>query len=299
MTHRTFYIADVFASEKYSGNQLAVVTDSDGLSTPQMLQITREMHFSETTFICSDQQANGGFDVRIFTPGEEVPFAGHPTLGTAFVLIHVLGKVTSGKVLLNLGVGQIPVTQQGDLWWMTTNAPKFSQVFAPEDLAAVLTNLDGGDVLFIDEVHRLPRQVEESGLERDQIDVADEAIRDVIASYTREAGVRNLERELGAPNRLVGHRVGSERLRLGIRHRHARPYPLRRDHHHERYELDHVDRELGRIRIELAVEDDVALRLAVELADGHSYSSGLYDFPRFNIPGHDYAGYGRSDHQFV
>ncbi len=158
MKHRTFYIVDVFAEDKYSGNQLAVVTESEGLSTEQMLQITREMHFSETTFICSEQQANGGFDVRIFTPGEEVPFAGHPTLGTAHVLSEVLNKVTSDTVLLNLGVGQIPVTCQDDLLWMTTMPPSFGRRYATQDFASVL-NLDIEDF-----DSRFPIQVVSTGL---------------------------------------------------------------------------------------------------------------------------------------
>jgi trans-2,3-dihydro-3-hydroxyanthranilate isomerase len=144
MSDRMFYIVDVFAEHKYSGNQLAVVIEPNGLSSEQMLQITREMHFSETTFICSDKQPNGGFDVRIFTPGEEVPFAGHPTLGTAYVLSKILRKQASGPVLLNLGVGQIPVTQQDDLFWMTTHAPSFGRTYAMEDFARIL-NLETQD----------------------------------------------------------------------------------------------------------------------------------------------------------
>jgi trans-2,3-dihydro-3-hydroxyanthranilate isomerase len=158
MKHRTFYMVDVFAEHKYSGNQLAVITEPDGLSSDEMLQITREMHFSETTFICSDKQPNGGFDVRIFTPGEEVPFAGHPTLGTAYVLGKVLQKQTTGPVLLNLGVGQIPVTQQGDLFWMTTNAPTFGRTYAAEDFASIL-NLGTQDF-----DNRFPIQVVSTGL---------------------------------------------------------------------------------------------------------------------------------------
>ncbi|MCP4450298.1 MAG: PhzF family phenazine biosynthesis protein [Planctomycetes bacterium] len=158
MKQRTFYMVDVFAEHKYSGNQLAVVTESDGLSSDEMLQITREMHFSETTFICSDEQPNGGFDVRIFTPGEEVPFAGHPTLGTAYVLSKVLQKQDSSPVLLNLGVGQIPVTQRGDLFWMTTNAPSFGQTYAIEDFASIL-NLETQDF-----DSRFPIQVASTGL---------------------------------------------------------------------------------------------------------------------------------------
>jgi len=84
----TFYIVDVFAEEKYAGNQLAVVRDAKALSDIEMQQIAKEMNFSETTFILSEQKRNGGYDVRIFTPREEVPFAGHPTLGTAYVIQH-------------------------------------------------------------------------------------------------------------------------------------------------------------------------------------------------------------------
>ncbi len=158
MKQRTFYIVDVFAEQKYSGNQLAVITESEGLSSDEMLQVTREMHFSETTFICSGKQPNGGFDVRIFTPGEEVPFAGHPTLGTAYVLSKVLQEQDTGPVLLNLGVGQIPVTQQGDLFWMTTHAPSFGQTYEAEDFAPIL-NLRAQDF-----DSRFPIQVVSTGL---------------------------------------------------------------------------------------------------------------------------------------
>lgn len=145
MPNRTFYIVDVFAEDKYSGNQLAVITDTQGLSSEEMLRITREMHYSETTFLCSDQQANGGFDVRIFTPGEEVPFAGHPTLGTAYILSEVLGKITTDEIRLNLGVGQIPVKREGEKLWMTTKPPVFGKVYRPSDMAAIL-NLQDSDI---------------------------------------------------------------------------------------------------------------------------------------------------------
>jgi trans-2,3-dihydro-3-hydroxyanthranilate isomerase len=81
MTTPTFYIADVFAEEKYAGNQLAVIRDAGTLSGEEMQEIAREMHFSETTFILSDEPRDGGYDVRIFTPETELPFAGHPSVG--------------------------------------------------------------------------------------------------------------------------------------------------------------------------------------------------------------------------
>ena len=75
-----------------------------------MQRLARETNFSETTFILSDEPRDGGFDVRIFTPGEEVPFAGHPTLGTAHVIRNEILKGKADGVSLNLKVGKIPVT---------------------------------------------------------------------------------------------------------------------------------------------------------------------------------------------
>ncbi len=104
-----FYIVDVFAEKKYTGNQLAVVRNTASLSTVEMQQIAREMNYSETTFINSDKANEGGYDVRIFTPTAEVPFAGHPTLGTAFIIQREIIKQPIDELKLNLKVGKIPV----------------------------------------------------------------------------------------------------------------------------------------------------------------------------------------------
>ncbi len=80
MTH-PFFIVDVFAEKKYAGNQLAVVRHAADLDAQTMQLIARETNFAETTFVLSDEPHNGGYDVRIFTPAAEVPFAGHPTIG--------------------------------------------------------------------------------------------------------------------------------------------------------------------------------------------------------------------------
>ena len=93
-----FYIVDVFAEEKYTGNQLAVVNNAASLSSEQMQQIAREFNFSETTFITSGKQPNGGYDVRIFTPGTEVPFAGHPTIGTAWMRFRSMSERTWSRL---------------------------------------------------------------------------------------------------------------------------------------------------------------------------------------------------------
>jgi len=148
---RPFYIVDVFAQDKYAGNQLAVVRHAAGLSDEEMLAITREMNYSETTFIDSDRPREGGYDVRIFTPGGEVPFAGHPTLGTAYVILNdVLRRPVDG-VVLNLAVGQIPVrvehcSDSVDTLWMTQNPPTFGPVHDARQIAGML-GLGERDVL--------------------------------------------------------------------------------------------------------------------------------------------------------
>ncbi|MEM7504992.1 MAG: PhzF family phenazine biosynthesis protein [Pseudomonadota bacterium] len=80
------YICDVFTDRRFGGNQLAVLPDASGLSDKQMLSIAREFNFSESTFVLAPEDAQNTRKVRIFTPGGEVPFAGHPNVGTAFVL---------------------------------------------------------------------------------------------------------------------------------------------------------------------------------------------------------------------
>jgi len=143
MKKRTFYIVDVFAEEKYAGNQLAVVRDTAGLSDSEMQNITKEMNYSETTFILSDDQKNGGYDVRIFTPAQEVPFAGHPTLGTAYIIQQEIIKKPIEKIILNLKIGRIPVTfnytgTEKNVLRMKQIEPTFGQIVEPEPISQVL-----------------------------------------------------------------------------------------------------------------------------------------------------------------
>jgi len=141
MPNLTFYIVDVFAEEKFAGNQLAVFRGGSELSNAEMQRIAREMNFSETTFIRSERENQGGYDVRIFTPMEEVPFAGHPTLGTAHILRSEIIQEKVEKVILNLQVGQIPVTFEpgtDGLSWMKQIEPIFGQQLDLKKLASVL-----------------------------------------------------------------------------------------------------------------------------------------------------------------
>ncbi len=143
MRNLTFYIVDVFAEKKYAGNQLAVFRGGNSLSDTEMQSIAREMNFSETTFILSESQREGGFDVRIFTPGKEVPFAGHPTLGTAHIIRKEIAPKSSDRIVLNLKVGQIPVTfdmnaDEKTTYWMKQIEPVFGQTLSPGIIAPVL-----------------------------------------------------------------------------------------------------------------------------------------------------------------
>lgn len=143
MPQHSFYIVDVFAESKYSGNQLAVIQNAADLTTTQMQQIANETHFSETTFILNDKPRDGGYDVRIFTPQQEVPFAGHPTLGTAYIIKNFIAEGTPDTVILNLGVGQILVSFHKDLagqevLWMRQKPPVFLERFSIEELATIL-----------------------------------------------------------------------------------------------------------------------------------------------------------------
>ncbi len=133
-----FFIVDCFAEEKYQGNELLVVIADREVSDEEQQKIAREINFSETTFILSDKQIDGGYDVRIWTPnGGEIPFAGHPTLGTAYIIYHYLEHGQSTQVKLNLKVGQIPVTISNDGLTMLQNSPVFGKTIEKQEIAAV------------------------------------------------------------------------------------------------------------------------------------------------------------------
>ncbi|MCJ7681783.1 MAG: PhzF family phenazine biosynthesis protein [Candidatus Aminicenantes bacterium] len=150
MKNITFYQLDVFAEQQYFGNQLAVFRAAEDLSSEEMQLITREMNYSETTFILSDRKNKGGYDVRIFTPQHEVPFAGHPTLGTAFVINQEIDSGHEERILLNLKVGQIPVSffyldKEVERLEMKQNQPTFHETYN-KDLIAKALNLSPLDI---------------------------------------------------------------------------------------------------------------------------------------------------------
>ena len=103
------FIVDVFAQQKYTGNQLAVVLDDGTLSAETMQAIAAEINFSETTFVAPEGESDGSHSVRFFTPARELAFAGHPILGTAWVVREHLLQERSDSVTLNLQVGKVAV----------------------------------------------------------------------------------------------------------------------------------------------------------------------------------------------
>ena len=133
----TFYIVDVFAEEKYAGNQLAVVRGGADLPDETLRKLALEMNYSETTFILSEEEIEGGYDVRIFTPDGEVPFAGHPTLGTAYVIQHEILASPVETITLKLKAGDVPVTF-GEVLWMRQLPPTFGMTVDPASVAGTL-----------------------------------------------------------------------------------------------------------------------------------------------------------------
>lgn len=109
MAHR-LVIVDVFAARRYAGNPLAVVIDeAAGLDEATMQQVAAEMNFSETTFVTPTPLADGSRRVRIYTPAREIAFAGHPILGTAWVVRHHTAAPVDAPVRLALQVGTVAV----------------------------------------------------------------------------------------------------------------------------------------------------------------------------------------------
>ncbi|CAH0272598.1 Trans-2,3-dihydro-3-hydroxyanthranilate isomerase [Peribacillus sp. Bi96] len=140
MERVNYSIVDVFSNGKYTGNQLAVFKNAGNIPDNEMQQIAKEINFSETTFILSDSKNDGGYDVRIFTPNEEVPFAGHPTLGTAYIIQNEVLEEPLDNLILNFKGGQIKVSfnNQEELLWMKQNEPTFGTILDTDKISEVL-----------------------------------------------------------------------------------------------------------------------------------------------------------------
>lgn len=131
-----YYIVDVFTEKKYAGNQLAVFLNAEQLTSIQMQVIAREINFAESTFITALDAENAKATIRIFTPASEMQFAGHPIIGTSWVLMNKVLEQGSRAIVLNVPKGDISVVQKGELVWLKAAQPDFLDVFAKEDFAS-------------------------------------------------------------------------------------------------------------------------------------------------------------------
>lgn len=144
-----FYIVDVFTEKKYAGNQLAVFFDAEALSTAHMQQIAREINFAESTFITKLNSETNTATIRIFTPEHEMQFAGHPIIGTSWVLMNKIFENQPESITIAVPVGEIPVVKSGDLTWLQAAQPQFLDTFLPGGFLS-FSNLKDAD--FNDEV---------------------------------------------------------------------------------------------------------------------------------------------------
>jgi trans-2,3-dihydro-3-hydroxyanthranilate isomerase len=139
-----FYIVDVFSEKKYAGNQLAVFMDAGDLSTEEMQRIAREINFAESTFVTQLQPETNAATIRIFTPVSEMQFAGHPIIGTSWVLMNKIFENQPQNITLTVPIGEIPVQQTADLVWLQAAQPRFLDVFSKEDFTT-FSNLNKAD----------------------------------------------------------------------------------------------------------------------------------------------------------
>lgn len=151
MTAYRYLHLDVFTGTPFEGNQLAVFPEPQGLTTELMQTMTREMNFSECTFIFPRERA-GDVRMRIFTPAEELPIAGHPTIGSTFALASE-GVIARGRpdFVFELGVGPTPVTMDWNddglaFAWMTQPLPRFGNSVADRPALAAALGVSAGDL---------------------------------------------------------------------------------------------------------------------------------------------------------
>ncbi len=204
MKEYRFIQVDVFTDKPFGGNPLAVFPEAEGLATREMQRLAREMNLSETTFVLPPQAPGADFKVRIFTPAAELPFAGHPVVGTHWVLAH-LGRVELREpvtqVRLELGVGVLPADLhvaggQVERVVMTQDRPAFHAVL--EDVTDLAAGLGLPPEAIIET--ELPVQVVSTGLPQMMVPVR--SLAEVQALDASQLNVAALNRAC--------HAVGTE-----------------------------------------------------------------------------------------
>ena len=159
LKQRRFKQVDVFTTTPYLGNPLAVVLDGEGLSTEQMQHFAQWTNLSETTFVLSPTQTGADYRVRIFTPGSELPFAGHPTLGTCHAWLEAGGKPKiKDRVVQECAVGKIQIQNVNAAQRAFAAPPLSRSAPAPNLLAQVCAALGvhAGQVIAAQTLHNGP-----------------------------------------------------------------------------------------------------------------------------------------------
>jgi len=152
MAQYEYHLVDVFTTQRFGGNPLAVFPDAQGIDPETMQTIAKEFNLSETTFVLPPEDPTCDYHVRIFTPGREVPMAGHPTVGTAFTL-HYLGIIDDVKpITFQEGVGPIPVDLALDgsnqlTATMSQPMPEFGQIYENRAEIAEMLSISEDDLL--------------------------------------------------------------------------------------------------------------------------------------------------------
>lgn len=183
-----FHLVNVFVrGGRLTGNPLCVFEDGSGLDSATMQALARQFNLSETTFVLPSARATAR--VRIFTPDFEMPFAGHPTLGTAHV-VRALQAKPADELTLETQAGLIPVGARGDLWTLTSNVATQRELEAPiAELAAAL-GLGAADIV-AEPAGRRPLWVD-AGVEQLIVPLVDAAALDRLApDHARLARLRN------------------------------------------------------------------------------------------------------------
>lgn len=153
MAPRRFAQVDVFTSEPLRGNPVAVVLDADGLDDATMQRFARWTNLSETTFVLPPTVAGADYRVRIFTPGRELPFAGHPTIGSAHAWLEAGGSYAGERVIQECGVGLVPLRRTGGRLAFAAPPPRRSEPLPAPDLVRICSALGIDPERIVD--HRL------------------------------------------------------------------------------------------------------------------------------------------------
>jgi PhzF family phenazine biosynthesis protein len=162
MTQLPFKQVDVFTAKPYFGNPVAVAIGADALDTAQMQRIARWTNLSETTFLLKPTQAGADYRLRIFTPHQELPFAGHPTVGSAHAALESgFVKASDGKLRQECGAGVLPLSVEASRIFVRAPVPKISPVTVPlfgksralrVDVGPVWIVVDLGDAASVDDL---------------------------------------------------------------------------------------------------------------------------------------------------